>query len=132
MKYYILNTINNKTRVIETESPLFLKKFASGYKTGMYYITRADGKSFDNEERQCLGLRQSYVKDDAIWIDEQLETSFTAEDLALSVADHNKIEYETIENYVYENIENLRCFDYASAYKMVCEALKETEVENHV
>lgn len=132
MKYYILNTINNKTRVIETESPLFLKKYASGYKTGMYYITRSDGKPFDNEERRCLGVKPLYIKDDAIWIDEQLETSFTALDLALSVADHNKIEYETIENYIYENIEVLRYFDYPSAYMMVCEALQETEVENHV
>lgn len=120
MKYFAINRGTGRTKTINCESPLFLKRFRSP----MWYITRADGKPFDERERRALSMKPSYVKDDAIWIDEQLETSFSAEDLAISVAERNKIEYKTVFDFISNNIENLRFFGVASAYAIVCDKLR--------
>lgn len=121
MTYYVLNKVTGKTRAINSESPLVLKR----YRTSIWSVRRADGKLFNETERRALSLNPSYAKDDAVWIDHQLKTSFSAEDLAVSVAERNKIEYKTVFDFVSRNIENLRVFDVASAYAIVCDELRD-------
>lgn len=119
MKYYAVNKETGRTKTINVESALVLKK----YRSPIWHITRADGKTFDESERHALSMKPSYAKDDAVWIDHQLKTSFSAEDLAVSVAERNKIEYKTVFDFVSKNIENLRVFDVASAYAIICKEL---------
>lgn len=123
MKYYILNKTTGKTKTMDTNSPLFLKKYIGS----MWYVTRADGKQFDEEERRVLGMKPSYVKDNAVWIDAQLKTSFTVEDLVISISERNKIEYKKVFDFVTRNIDNLSQFDVESAYAIACKALCGTE-----
>lgn len=120
MKYYILNKETGRTKTISSDSALVLKR----YRSLMWKVARADGRPFNESERRALSMSPSYVKTDAVWIDHQLKTSFSAEDLAVSVAERNEIKYKTVFDFVLRNIENLRAFDVASAYAIVCDELR--------